>query len=1041
MAFASGNPGFRQSSKTPSTLRQIPPNSSSIAVPSPSPTRAACPGCPLSWESDTFWSTYPFHIHDVNSKYNPSYSFVSLSPPTIRSARCLQDCGTPGEPCTWCLTLPHDVEAVRDRAGLSYGQVRVEQRLHHDQLSEKIEKLKQQVNDMKLEKLNLSRSLASARGQIYEYKMIFQYLGTHAVPGIHRMFPNALKFGWGTKRFFDRLQEACSGDYVPRNYTQYEIDLAILLYELGGGSAVHAMNHSIFALPSRQTIEPYRREHRPKPCLSDVNVLTISQNISTMFGSHQDKEGKIRETPIKKCGHTLMFDETALHPSVEYMPSTDEMAGFCLEHVSELETLLVGKDTRSVEAAVAAVKDGKVHIAQEVTVGAIAHLSRDNYGAKPIFVGPSCKKGDWRRMLEILQSALEAWNNSPDGAAKHGDIWIVSSDGDYKRRIALFMLCMHSEIRPGNPLYSLICDLLGLNRRVGRNNLVMDMDYRHLFKRLCTLLCSWLGMLVNGVCVNRDMLVLWFERLVNHDWSEGSIESLLHPKDAQNVSRAVQLLLCVVEIQTIDKDDLDPSEEAEFEALCLLGKVFDSLLQPFINPGLSLSEQITSLVTFAHLACGLFLQNSTSFMSNQLYGDLQTMVKAAIMMVAQTQDLDPLLDVLICLLGDNPVETLFGRTRMKGGHNPNFGPIEFLIRVGSSMNMDDVYDHHPELEKKPRRLNLVRGRDADHVGPKQWRGDISAGSCDLKTCWEAAVNAAEEILRKHSVSEPKSFAEHFRKAADVDLLRPFGGKYPALSAENDRSLANSNVDTSINPVGQFDYRAALEQAQSIATSTEPHSIFATIDSDGHCCHKKAIVRTYFDMTQDIHSSHDRLLRVRGFTIGGKTWEREGVDGAIVSDSTHFSFGDLFATFICYNGTHLALALGRTTLIKRGLPGSKSPSISAIPLAELNLPNSPWTVCGQIFSLVPLEAHGLIEPIKLDDRRDATVSDLETVETIIGSVSERKKTWIFPNQTLLSVWMRLKDRIEKDETLHDKLPVFAGVQDGRFPYQAAPVEGE
>ncbi|KAK7005495.1 hypothetical protein R3P38DRAFT_3326476 [Favolaschia claudopus] len=961
--------------------------------------KSGCPGHPLPWKSETFWSTYPFHLHDADSKYNPGYSFLSLSPPIIQSVKCLRTSPSPGTPCRWCSILHHDVGAVQDRADLPYGKVRIEQLLNHEQLLEKVVKLKDQVNELYLDTVNLKRSVTATRDTIATYKTIFDFLGTHTVPGLHRVFPNASKFGWGPDKLFEQLQTGSRNEYTPRNYTQYEIDLTILLYELGGGSAVHAMHNSIFALPCRNTIEPYRQQHRPQPCLIGINVVTISSNISTMFGPHKEKGGASRQASIKKCGHTLMFDETALHPSVEYMPTTDEMAGFCLEHVSELETLLVGKDTRTVEAAVTAVKDGKVHIAQEATVGAIAHLSRNDYGAKPIFVGPTCKKGDWRGMLEVLQSALEAWTNSPDGAAKHGDIITVS------------------EILPGNPLYSLICDLAGL----------------------CTLI-------LKGVCVNRDMLVLWFERLVNHDWSEGSIESLLHPKDAQNVSRAVQLLLCVAEIQTIPKDDLDPSEEAEFEALCLLGEVFKFLLRPFITPTLSLSEQITSLVTFAHLSCSLFLQNGTSFMSNQLYGDLQATVKAAIMTVAQTQTLDPLLDVLICLLGDNPVEILFGRTRMKGGHNPSCGFTEFLTRLGSSMNMDTVYDHHPELEKTPRRLKLVRGRDADHVGPKQWRGEISAGSCDLKACWEAGVVAAESILRKHSVSEPKSFAEHFSRP-NVDLLRPFGGKYPALSAENDRSLANtspptdaSSVDMSINPVSQFDYQAALDKAQSIATSLEPHSVFASIDSDGHLCHKKAIVRTYFDVTQNIHSSHDRLQRVRGFTIGGKTWEREDVDGATVSNLTHFLFGDLFATFLCYNGTHLGLALGRTTLIKRGLPGSKSPSLSAIPLAELNLPTSPWTICGQILSLLPLKTDGLIEPLALDDRREVNISESEYIQQVIGSNSERDKTWIFPNKALLSAWMRLKDRIESDSTLHDKLPVFAAVNDGCFPYHAAPAEG-
>ncbi|KAJ7654345.1 hypothetical protein B0H17DRAFT_1214334 [Mycena rosella] len=587
-----------------------------------------------------------------------------------------------------------------------------------------------------------------------------------------------------------------------------------------------------------------------------------------MFGPHNEKGGKAREAPAKICGHALMFDEIAIDPKVDYMSAIDEMAGFCLEHVSALETLVIGKDTKTVDAAVAAVNDGKVHVAHEATVGAISHLSRHDYGAKPVFIAPSCKKGGWRGMLETMQSTLEAWKHSPDGEAKHGPILTVASDGDHARRVALFMLCMHSEIVEGNPLYLLICNLLGFNRRVGKDNIVMDMDYRHEFKRICTLLCSALGMLVKNVCVNRDLLVRWFERLTNHDWSEHGIENLLHPTDPQNVSRAVQLLLCIVEIRTIDKTGLDPTEEAEYEALCLLGEVLEALLQPFINPQLSLSQQITSLVTFAHLACGLYMQNGTSFMSNQLYGDLQTMVKAAIIVTARTQLLDPLLDVLICLLGDNPVETLFGRSRMCGGHAPNCSISELLTRFASAMNLDNVFRHHPELERSPRRLKLVRGRDNDHVGPTQWKGEIAAGSCDIELCYNLGIDVAEGILRKHSVAEPKSFRDYWRKHPDRDLQRPFGGKYPALSSEIDRSMVNtspsdaSDTDSSVNPVFEynFDARMALDKAQQAVTSDNPHSIFAVIDS-GQQYPKTSIVRVWFQAHSN-HSSHDRIQRVR-----------------------------------------------------------------------------------------------------------------------------------------------------------------------------------
>ncbi|KAJ7078250.1 hypothetical protein C8R44DRAFT_654684, partial [Mycena epipterygia] len=1000
---------------------------------------APCPGLPLQWDFNTFWSTYPFHVHDPKSKYDPGYILIALFPPLIRSKHCIGSSTTPAAPCARCSTLNLDVEALRDRATESFDYARVEKRLNHTQLLEKIAALKQQL-------LNMERSLGSVREDNAEYTAIFRFLGTNRVPGLHRMFTNALEQKWASNKFHEKILAASRGEYIPRNYSQYEIDLAIVLYELGGGAAVYAMNHSIFALPSLNTLQSYRRQHRPKPCLDHINLLTISDNIADMFGPHEEKGGTSRAGPINICGHTLMFDELAIERRVDYM-STDEMAGFCLEHVGDaLKTLAVGKDTSTVEAAVTAVKDGKVHIAHEATVGAIARLSRHDYGAKPVLIGPTCKKANWRKMLDTLQSTLEAWKHSPHGEVKHGPIFGVSSDGDYARRIALFMLCMQTEILPGNPLYPLICKLRGFNRRVGKDNLFMD--------SICTLLCSLLGMLVKGVCINRDLILLWLERLTNHDWSEMSIENLLHPTDAQNVSRAVKLLLAIVEIRSIDKEGLDPSEEAEFEALCLLGEMFDALVQPFIDPSLSLSQQLTSLVTFAHLACSLYLQNRTSFMSNQLYGDLQTMVKAAILMIARTQVLDPRLEVFFSLLGDNPVETIFGRTRMCGRHSPNCSIMELCTRLASAMNLDNVFNHHPELEREPRRLKLVRARDADHVGPRDWKGEVTADSCVIDTCYDSGVQRAEGILRKYSVLMEQSFSEHFQKP-ETDLLRPLGKHYLALSAENDRSLATpsdpadpSSIN-SANPVHQFDFdrRMGLDLAQRAATSKDPHSVFAAISDDGKSlCHKKAI-----------------------------TWEREEIDAETVSASTHFQLGNLFATFVCYNGTHLALALAKNTLIKRGIPGSKSSSISAIPLAELALPSSPFTVCGQVFSLLPLKNDGsewvwdgnfvslslkkkgklgsdnvaclrnlqltvssrLIDPIPHDCRRDVSLSELETADNIIGSDTERQKTWVFSNDFVLAAWYRLRERIEKDVSLHDKIPVFSSVLDGNFPYQAGP----
>ncbi|KAK7020781.1 hypothetical protein R3P38DRAFT_2380104, partial [Favolaschia claudopus] len=204
-----------------------------------------------------------------------------------------------------------------------------------------------------------------------------------------------------------------------RNYTQYEIDLAMLIYELGGGAAVHGMNHSIFALPSRNTIQTYRRQLQLVPSISGLQFSDISRILRLYLPL----------IPVgRKCGHTLSLDELAADPRIDYIPETDEMGGLCLEHISELETVTVGKDLRAVEAAVTAVKAGKVHISHEVCVGAISHLYGTNYGVKPIYMGPTCKKGPWQDGVRLIEVIIAAWKRSPDGEAKHGPLMSVSTD-------------------------------------------------------------------------------------------------------------------------------------------------------------------------------------------------------------------------------------------------------------------------------------------------------------------------------------------------------------------------------------------------------------------------------------------------------------------------------------------------------------------------------------------------------------------------------------------------------------------------------------
>jgi hypothetical protein len=102
--------------------------------------------------------------------------------------------------------------------------------------------------------------------------------------------------------------------------------------------------------------------------------------------------------------------------------------------------------------------------------------------------------------------------------------------------------------------------------------------------------------------------------------------------------------------------------------------------------------------------------------------------------------------VYICLLGDDVLEALFERARIIGGHSPNCSIGELRDRF-SAMNLDFVYGCYPELERRPRRLKLVRDQDADHLRPQYWGGEVSAESCNLEICWSAAVNLPKLLCR------------------------------------------------------------------------------------------------------------------------------------------------------------------------------------------------------------------------------------------------------------------------------------------------------
>lgn len=176
--------------------------------------------------------------------------------------------------------------------------------------------------------------------------------------------------------------------------------------------------------------------------------------------------------------------------------------------------------------------------------------------------------------------------------------------------------------------------MVGMNLRIGRRDLSADFDFKHIFKRkpfastlettfveillgYGTLLRSSGGMLVLDIYIDKVILSDWLEHIPDRDWSETMLYSLLNPDNPQNVAAAMKLLWLISRVFLIPEHlrntKSNPTRASEFRALCLLGQIYDAVLRPFIDPNMSLTEQLVSLGRFGHLVCGLWLRNQRPF--------------------------------------------------------------------------------------------------------------------------------------------------------------------------------------------------------------------------------------------------------------------------------------------------------------------------------------------------------------------------------------------------------------------------------------------
>lgn len=204
-------------------------------------------------------------------------------------------------------------------------------------------------------------------------------------------------------------------------------------------------------------------------------------------------------------------------------------------------------------------------------------------------------------------------------------------------------------------------------------------------------------MVVNDVVITRLILEQYLVLLPNQ--TRDSVRKLLDPADPQDVPRAIELICAVADLRSLDTSGFAPSQMKTIAALQLVGTLFHAMIEPFINPDLSLVEQMEHLSEYSHIALILYRRNGSSFMSNQLYADSQVMVKNAFFYLAKQLLMDPSLPVLLMLSGDDRLENLFGRVRMQGAHNCGVDLKTLMDRLAAAMDLCHIFSVHPSWDQ------------------------------------------------------------------------------------------------------------------------------------------------------------------------------------------------------------------------------------------------------------------------------------------------------------------------------------------------------
>lgn len=271
--------------------------------------------------------------------------------------------------------------------------------------------------------------------------------------------------------------------------------------------------------------------------------------------------------------------------------------------------------------------------------------------AHPFIIAPTCKREKADEQKILLSDARDAVKEN----ASHigGRLYSISSDGDHRRRNAALAIAFNYILERGSALFKQLGDLPLFDYHCGRDELTMDIDFKHLFERFRNTLIRLTASTIDGVVLTRQLLKTHLSRDSRH--SSRHIDSVLNPSDRQDAKLMYDVLSAIAMLPDVLDTDT-PAFCNTRRVLRLLGALYHHVLEAYTNIKLSLHQQLTHVRAAMHLIMAIYRREAGKFVPLQTYFNFMTARENGFFCVAKTQIDNPNGRFWLILLGTDPVE-------------------------------------------------------------------------------------------------------------------------------------------------------------------------------------------------------------------------------------------------------------------------------------------------------------------------------------------------------------------------------------------------